>query len=103
MTIAFPRFPRRLTPGERLYHYSVTSDVHHFSLFAWATIGKMVNNATARVVYILPIAGYVILYSDYVQRFFALSSLPQYGFLTFFQRITFLYCGSLVLLVAYLL
>jgi hypothetical protein len=53
------------------------------------------------VIYILPVAGFVILYSDYVRPFFELSMLPSYGFLTFLQRVNLLYFGSLLVLAAY--
>jgi hypothetical protein len=53
------------------------------------------------VIYALPLAGYVILYSDYFQSLFKFSSLTSGGFLTFSQRADSIYYGSLFLLIAY--
>ena len=72
------------------------------SLLTWTALGTLLTNNTSRVIYSLPIAGYVILYSDYFQSLFKFSSVTStsWGFLSFWQRINFIYVGSLGLLFA---
>jgi hypothetical protein len=69
----------------------------------WSTLGLLLSNTTARVIYALPVAGYVILYSDYFQTLFHFSSISvtSWGFLTFTQRIRLIYFGSWILLIAF--
>jgi hypothetical protein len=73
------------------------------SAMRWSTLGLLLSNTTARVIYALPAAGYVILYSDYFQTLFHFSSISvtSWGFLTFTLRIDLIYFGSLILLVAF--
>jgi hypothetical protein len=67
----------------------------------WSTLGLWLSNTTARVIYALPAAGYVILYSDYFQTLFHFSSVTSsWGFLTFNLRIDLIYFGSWILLIA---
>jgi hypothetical protein len=68
---------------------------------SWTTLGSLLSSSTSRVIYTLPVAGYVILYSDYFQSLFKFSSLTSGGFLTFSLRADFFYYGSLILLFAY--
>jgi hypothetical protein len=64
----------------------------------------MLSNNVARAIYVLPIAGYVILYSDYFQfSVFKFSALSSWGFLSFMGRIYLTYYGSVVLLIAFIL
>jgi hypothetical protein len=70
-------------------------------MFYWTTLGSMLGSSTSRAIYVLPVAGYVILYSDYFQSLHKFSTLTHGGFLTFSERVSLFYYGSLVLLVAY--
>ncbi len=74
-------------------------------LWEWSSLNAMLSNSTARVIYVLPIAGYVILYSDYFQALplFRFSVLSSWGFLSFEARINMIYYGSIVLLIAFIL
>ncbi len=67
----------------------------------WTSLGSLLGSSTSRVIYTLPLAGYVILYSDYFLSLFKFSSLTSGGFLTFSQRADLIYYGSLILLLAY--
>ncbi len=55
----------------------------------------------SRIIYTLPVAGYVILYSDYFKSLFKFSALTSGGFLTFSQRADLIYYGSLILIIAF--
>jgi hypothetical protein len=69
---------------------------------SWTQLGVLLTTATSRVIYTLPIAGYVILYSDYFQKLFTFTSLnPSWGFLSFNERINMIYYGSWLLFVAF--
>jgi hypothetical protein len=69
---------------------------------SWTSLGVLLTSVTSRVIYTLPIAGYVILYSDYFERLFKFSSLTgPWGFLSFDTRVSLIYYGSLSLLVAF--
>ena len=70
-------------------------------MLSWTTIGSLLSSNISRVIYALPIAGYVILYSDYFQSLFKFTSLTHGGFLTFSQRVDMIYYGSLLLLIAF--
>jgi hypothetical protein len=67
----------------------------------WSILGALLRNNTARVLYVVPFAGYIILYSDYFEQLFRFSHLHRWGFLTFGARVDLIYYGSLVLLVAF--
>lgn len=67
----------------------------------WSFLGALLSNNTVRAIYVVPLAGYVILYSDYFERLFKFSILAHWGFLTFTKRINLIYYGSLTLLVAF--
>ncbi|SRR6266436_3460044 len=68
----------------------------------WSSLGAMLTNNTARAIYALPIAGYVILYSDYFRMLFKFSVLSSScGFLTFTERVNMIYYGSPILLLAF--
>ena len=68
----------------------------------WSTLGRVLTNSVARFAYVIPIAGYFVLYSDYFQTLFTFSSLgPVRGFLTFTQRIHLTYYGAITLFFAY--
>jgi hypothetical protein len=68
----------------------------------WSILGAMLSNTTARVLYVLPFAGYFILYSDFFERHFEYSIRhSRWGFLTFTSRINMIYYGSVILLVAF--
>jgi hypothetical protein len=69
----------------------------------WNTLGVLLGNNAARFIYALPVAGYVVLYSDYFQTLFHFSTLSatSWGFLTFTARINFIYYGSWILLLAF--
>jgi hypothetical protein len=80
--------------------YATSSGVE--SLTSWSSLGAMLTNYTARAIYALPIAGYIILYSDYFQTLFKFTVLSSsWGFLSFISRINMIYHGSLILLLAY--
>lgn len=70
-------------------------------MLSWTTLGSMLGSTTSRAIYVLPVAGYVILYSDYFQSLHKFSTLTHGGFLTFSERVSLFYYGSLVLLLAY--
>jgi hypothetical protein len=70
-------------------------------MLSWTVLGSLLSSGTSRVIYTLPLAGYVILYSDYFQSLFKFSSLTSGGFLTFSLRADLIYYGSLFLLFAY--
>jgi hypothetical protein len=76
-------------------------------LWQWSSLNGMLSNGTARVIYTLPIAGYVILYSDYFRTtlfsFATLSSSSSWGILSFDARINMIYYGSFILLIAFIL
>jgi hypothetical protein len=76
-------------------------DIENPSPARWSALGMMLGNHTARAIYVLPVAGYVILYSDYFQSLFRFSKLAFGGFLTFDMRVNLIYFGSLVLLGAF--
>jgi hypothetical protein len=68
----------------------------------WSSLGAMLSNNTARAIYALPIAGYVILYSDYFRSLFKFSVLSSsWGFLTFTERVNMIYYVALFLLLAF--
>ena len=90
-------------PFEAPAIYATTSDVHHRSPLRWSFLSVMLDNAVARVIYVIPIAGYLILYSDYFEKLFTFSTLHRSGCLTTIQRLDMTYYGSIALLVAYLL
>jgi len=69
----------------------------------WSSLNAMLSNSTARVLYALPIVGYVILYSDYFQSRFKFTALSSRGFLPFTTRINMIYYGSIVLGIAFIL
>jgi len=82
--------------------YATSSNVE--SVLTWSSLGSLLTNYTARAIYALPIAGYLILYSDYFQSLFRFTVLsPSRGFLSFIVRINLIYHGSLFLLAAYVL
>jgi hypothetical protein len=69
---------------------------------SWTQLGAVLTTATSRVIYALPIAGYVILYSDYFEKLFTFTSLnPAWGFLSFAERINMIYYGSWLVLAAF--
>lgn len=70
-------------------------------MLSWTALGSLLSSGTSRAIYTLPLAGYVILYSDYFQSLFKFSSLSSGGFLTFSQRADLIYYGSFILLIAY--
>jgi hypothetical protein len=71
---------------------------------SWTSLGVLLTSVTSRVIYTLPIAGYVILYSDYFKTLFKFSSLTgPWGFPSFDARVNLIYYGSLSLLVAFAL
>jgi len=68
----------------------------------WTELGAVLTTSTSRVIYTLPLAGYVILYSDYFHKLFTFTSLnPSWGFLSFDERINMIYYGSWLLLAAF--
>ena len=69
--------------------------------FRWSTLGIILDNGVARALYLLPVVGYVLLYSDFFSSVFSFSILPRWGFLTFFQRLNLIYYGSCLLLFSY--
>jgi hypothetical protein len=88
---------------QRLISYAVDSEDQHRSWLTWSSLSALLNNAVARAIYVIPVAGYVILYSDYFSGLFQYSTLSYNGFLSFFQRVSLAYYGSIILLVAFLL
>lgn len=72
-------------------------------MLSWTALGSLLSSYTSRAAYTLPLAGYVILYSDYFQKLFQFSSLTASGFLTTTLRADFIYYGSLLLLVAFVI
>jgi hypothetical protein len=79
----------------------VTDNPFTLEIFSWTDLGSLLSSSTSRVIYTLPVVGYVILYSDYFQSLHKFSTLPHGGFLTFSARVSLFYYGALVLLVAY--
>lgn len=71
----------------------------------WGTLGLLLGNTVARAIYVLPVAGYIILYSDYFQEklfpFHHSIATNSWGFLRFNERINLMYYGSWVLLIAF--
>jgi hypothetical protein len=66
---------------------------------SWTQLGVWLTSSTSRVIYTFPIAGYVVLYSDYFQKLFHFSALTEsWGFISFPTRINLIYYGSLLLL-----
>ncbi len=69
---------------------------------SWTQLGSVLSTNTSRVIYALPVAGYVILYSDYFHySLLKFSALSSWGFLSFDHRINCIYYGSWLLLVAF--
>lgn len=85
------------------YGYFWSDEENRRSPFRWSTLGTLLNNGVARTIYVIPFAGYVLLYSDFFNSIFSFSILHSWGFLTFFQRLSMIYFGSCLLLLAYLL
>jgi hypothetical protein len=83
--------------------YATTSDADHWSPWRWSTLSAWLDNAVARVIYVIPFAGYFILYSVYFKKLFSFSTLNRSGLLTTIQRLDMSYCGSVALLVEYVL
>jgi len=83
--------------------YFWSDEENRASVFRWSRLGVLLENGVARSVYVVPLAGYVILYSDFFNRIFSFSILSSWGFLTFFQRVSMLYFGSCLLLFSYVL
>ena len=52
-------------------------------MFSWTSLGSLLGSSTSRAIYVLPVAGYVILYADYFRSLHNFSTLPHGGFLTF--------------------
>ena len=74
------------------------------SVYSWSALTTYLDNAVARAIYIIPIAGYFILYSDYFDRLFEFTNkLGEHSFLGIYLRISLYYFGSLSLLVAYVM
>jgi hypothetical protein len=85
-------------------HEECATSSHVQTLTSWASLDQALSNYAARAIYVLPIAGYIVLYSDYFQQLFKFTTLSRsWGFLTFSSRSNLLYHGSLVLLLAYVL
>ena len=82
--------------------YAKSSD-EKYLLPPWSTLGAMLSNTIGRALYVVPVAGYLILYSDYFRRLFRFSVLSGWGFLTFIERIDMIYYCSLTLLFAFFL
>jgi len=84
--------------------YATSSLEKYLRPLPWSIIGTMLSNNTARAVYVLPFAGYIILYSDYFEKLFKFSGLSSHwGFLTFTGRVNMIYYGSIILVIAFLL
>ena len=93
---------QKLSAAQQAFFYALTSDIDYRTPLRWTVLGTLLNGGLARGAYLLPVAGYIILYSDYFQPLFTFSALsPSFGFLTFLQRLNLLYYGSVILLVAY--
>jgi hypothetical protein len=68
----------------------------------WSSLRAALSTHIARAIYVVPVAGYVILYSDYFERLFKFSALSStWGFLTFTSRVNMIYYGSVTLLIAF--
>ena len=62
----------------------------------------MLSTTTARVLYVLPFAGYFIVYSDFFASRFDFSiSHSSCGFFSFTSRLNMIYYGSVLLLIAF--
>src|SRR4051812_44851916 len=58
----------RLRAVTRQVYYRLRYLLLRYCACRWNELGTMLGNTTARVIYTLPVAGYVILYSDYFQE-----------------------------------
>ena len=68
----------------------------------WSSIGVLLTNGIAKVGYLIPVAGYFILYSDFFAPLFEFSKLSKApGLLSLQTRVNMIYYGSWVLLAAY--
>jgi len=91
--------PRSPPPGRSALDYAF-ADNTAFTTWSWLAI--LLTSAVAKAVYVIPVAGYIILYSNYFSRHFDFAVTGE-GFLSFTQRIYMVYYGSLVLLAGYVL
>lgn len=81
--------------------YATSSEGGFSSPMRWSVLGPLLTNGIAKVAYVVPVAGYIILYSDYFQWRLDFSKSLSWGFLTFRQRADMTYFGSLILLLTY--
>ncbi|SEP45375.1 hypothetical protein SAMN02990966_06500 [Rhodospirillales bacterium URHD0017] len=72
--------------------------------WGWHLLANLLTKAFARALYVIPFAGYVILYSDYFSKLFHFPVLGPSGhsFLPVMLRLHLIYYGSLLLLLAYI-
>jgi len=83
-------------------HEECATSTHVQTYTSWSSLDAALTNYAVRAVYVLPIAGYVVLYSDYFQHLFRFTVLSRsWGFLTFTSRSNLIYHGSLILLFAF--
>lgn len=94
-TLARPR-----PSGRRALNYDNTANL---SPISWSLLATLLTNAVAKAIYVIPVAGYVILYSNYFKQHFDFAVTGGIGLLTFSQRIYMAYYGSLLLLAAYVI
>ena len=89
--------------AEQAYDYAFTLNrsAPQWWRFRWDTLQTLLTNGIAKVAYIIPIAGYIILYSDYFHSLFAYPKAFSTGFLNIEQRATLAYIGAIFLLLAY--
>jgi hypothetical protein len=87
--------------GKRAHDYIFSAD-HGTVPYRWSLLGQLLNTGVAKATYTIPVAGYIILYSDYFHTLFSYSkTLPSGGFLSSDQRLHMTYFGSVILLAAY--
>lgn len=89
--------------AEQAYDYAFTLNrsAPQWYRFRWDTLHLLLTNGIAKVALIIPIAGYVILYSEFFRNLFKYTSALSVGLLNIEQRATFSYLGALILLMGY--
>ena len=70
----------------------------------WSSLSQLLKTGTAKAAYAIPIAAYLILYSDYLSKWLLLDpNSTGAGFLTSVQRAHLLYLGGCCLFVSFVL
>ena len=100
------RFTNHARPPSTIegLHDLISKTESPWDFFLWSSLSSWLNNGVSRAIYIIPVAGYVILYSDFFEHLFAFEKqLGPRAWMTTYGRVTMAYFGSLALLLGWVL